>query len=297
VADYIAFRVQNGVPGVEARERPAHHGHPGRTYETGATWGRSAVEQALAAIGKAHDLSGQANPSQHVAVKAVRAGIARSLGRAPGHQADPLLLTETDPTTFAAAFPDSLGGVRDRALVLVGFTGALRRSELVGLDVEDVAFEGRGMVLSLRRHVVGSGGVTAPGTKADQEGRVEVAAIHAAREPRLCAVAAMKAWLAALMPTRTGPVFRRVSGGSILPGRLSPQHVGEVVKTTAAGLGLDAGGFSSHSLRAGLATSAAKAGVPLWSIQKQTRHRKLDTLAIYLRSVLAFDDNATEGLL
>ena len=179
---------------------------------------------------------------------------------------------------------DSLKDLRDRALLLIGFAAALRRSELVVLDVTDVAHVRRGIVLHLRH------------SKTDQDGQGYNIAIPFGRS-RWCPVACLDAWLSASGIVENA-IFRPVNRhGRVHPTRLSGEAVSILVRQRIAAAGLDPTGYSGHSLRAGLATSAAQAGVPAWRIKAQTRHASEAMLAHYIRQAELFTDNAAGALL
>ena len=155
-------------------------------------------------------------------------------------------------------------GCRDRALLLLGFAGALRRSELVGLDLADVTDGANGLTVHLRR------------SKTDQEGAGRTIGIPFGSNLVTCSVRAWRAWLEVSDITE-GPAFRPVDRhGHIGSTRLSAPAVALVLKRHAARAGLDPGEVAGHSLRAGLATSAAAAGVPDASLPSRpaTRARR-----------------------
>lgn len=167
--------------------------------------------------------------------------------------------------------PPTVAGMRDAALVLIGFGAALRRSELVALDVADVTVSREGLKVLVRR------------SKTDQEAAGIEIAIARGRGAETCPVAAFQAWVADAGIT-AGPVFRRVRKNGLVGGeRLTDKSVADTVKRLAEAAGLDAARFSGHSLRAGLATSAALAGAGLTSIMKQTRHKSVDVAKTYIR--------------
>nr|WP_282972815.1 site-specific integrase [Burkholderia sp. AU19243] len=172
---------------------------------------------------------------------------------------------------------------RDRALILTGFAAALRRSELVALDVRDLAFVDQGMVLTLRR------------SKTDQAGvgrKIGVPFGH----PGACPVTAIAQWIEHAH-LHEGAVFRGIDKSGVLRGdRLSAQSVTLIVKARALAAGLDPSALSAHSLRAGLVTSAARAGIPSYKIQQQTGHRSLEMIARYIRDASLFDQNAASVL-
>jgi integrase len=182
------------------------------------------------------------------------------------------------------AMGTGLKDLRDRALLLVGLAAALRRSELVALDVADVERVRRGIVLQLRR------------SKTDRGGQGHNIAIPYGRS-RWCPVACLDAWLSASGIAESA-IFRPVDRhGRVHNARLSGEAVSILVRERIAAAGLDPVGYSGHSLRAGLATSAAQAGVPAWRIKAQTRHASEAMLAHYIRQGELFADNAAGALL
>lgn len=239
------------------------------------------LARRLVAIGKAHEARNLANPCDTELVRSVLRGIRRVHGAAQ-RQVDPLL--REDVLAVIDSLPPTFKAVRDRALLLVGFAGALRRSELVGLNVEDVKFVPEGLILCLRR------------SKTDQEGEGRNIGIPYARS-RACPVKALRMWLERAAIT-SGPIFRGVAkGGHIQPAAMTSQSVALVIKKYAAGIGLDPCKFSGHSLRAGLITSAAKLGVSAWKIRAQSGHRSESMLARYIRDGELFVMNAAGAVL
>lgn len=235
----------------------------------------------LASISKAHDTGLLPNPARSTLVQATMRGIKRSRSCAQ-REARPLL--RDDLLMVLDAIGNGLKADRDRALLLVGFAGGLRRSELVGLDVNDIEHVRQGILLHLRR------------SKTDQEGRGQKIGIPYGRT-RWCPVASLAGWLAASTITE-GPVFRPVDRhGRIHAARLSGEAIGLVVRERVAAAGFDPARYSGHSLRAGLATSAAQAGVPTWKIRAQTRHASDAMLARYVRNGELFIENAAGALL
>jgi integrase len=169
-------------------------------------------------------------------------------------------------------------------LLLIGFAGALRRSELVALDVGDIEHVHQGIIVTLRR------------SKTDQDGQGRKIGIPFGRR-RWCPVAAFEAWLA-VSRIVAGPIFRPVDRhGHVLETRLSGEAVSHVVQERVAAVGLDPSPYSGHSLRAGFATSAAQAGVLTSRIRAQTRHASDAMLARYVRDGELFTENAAGALL
>jgi site-specific recombinase XerD len=241
----------------------------------------STLGRRLAAIRYFHRASGYETPTSDEKVKAVLSGIRRTIGAAPVRKR----AATSDMVIAMSATGTSLRALRDRAIILLGFAGAFRRSELVALDVEDLEEAPEGLLITIRR------------SKTDQEGLGRKVAIP--RGEIACSVAALKAWLEAAGITE-GAVFRRVfnkCAQRITDRRLAARNVATIVKAAAAKLGLDAASFAGHSLRAGFVTSAVKRGANLIKITDVTGHRSLEMLKTYSRDAEAFVGHAGAGLL
>lgn len=205
------------------------------------------------------------------------AGIRRTKGTAQVAKS-PVLVA--DLRKMVDRMPDGILGVRDRALLMVGFAGAFRRSELVGLDRDAVEITKDGLVVTIRR------------SKTDPEAQGRKIGIPYGSNPATCPVRAFQAWLEASGIT-DGPIFRSMTRHArILDHRLSTNAVANVVKRYAAAAGLDASKFAGHSLRAGLATSAALNGASERSIMNQTGHRSVQMVRRYIRQGSLFRENA-----
>jgi integrase len=207
--------------------------HLGRVART------STISRRLAAIADAHRSAGFSSPTEDPAVKAVWARIRRLPGP-PAQEAPPLTPALLRPVL--EALPDDLAGRRDRALLLVAFAGALRRSELVGLDVEDIEEGIDGLLVTLA------------------SGRL--VRLAQGSDPTICPVRALQAWRRAA-GIDTGPLFRPVSRfGKRGRGRLSPASANRAVHRAILRGGLDPVAYSARSLRAGglRATSASRSG-------------------------------------
>jgi site-specific recombinase XerD len=184
---------------------------------------------------------------------------------------------------MTTAAPEHLAGLRDRALLLLGFAAGLRRSELVGLDVEDLALTAKGLLLRIGK------------SKGDRENAGVSVAVP--RGVQQCPVAAVEQWLK-VGEIRTGPLFRAINkGGHVSGSRLSDRSVADITKRYAERAGLDPRTISAHSLRAGVLTEAARRGASLPKLLELSRHRQLDTLRVYLRPFDLFAGHAAEGLL
>jgi integrase len=234
------------------------------------------LTRRLSAISQAHQIAGHEPPTSAAAVRTVMAGIRRIKGTAPNTKAATLT---GDIRAMVAALPDGLLGVRDRALLLVGFAGAFRRSELVGLDRPDLEFTQEGLTVTLRR------------SKSDQDGQGRKVGIPYGSNPETCPIRAVQAWLEAAAISE-GPVFRGVSRHGKVQGRLSGYAVALIVKRYAAAGGLDPARYAGHSLRAGLATAAAIGGASERAIMNQTGHKSVTMVRRYIRDGSLFRENA-----
>jgi site-specific recombinase XerD len=239
------------------------------------------IQRRLNAIAEAHKAVGLESPTHHAMVVNTMKGIRRTLGTAPVQKAP--TLTE-DIRAMVDTTDTSVIGTRDSALLLLGFAGAFRRSELVGLDLEDCAFSKDGLTVTLRR------------SKTDQDGVGRKVGIPYGSNPDTCPVRTCQAWIEQA-GISNGPLFRSINRhGKVQLGRLSGIDVARVVKKLAERAGLDPAKYSGHSLRAGHATSAAIAGASERSIMKQTGHRSVQMVRRYIRDGSLFRENSAGKL-
>lgn len=253
------------------------------------------MSRRLSAIRFAHQLANQPDPTRNARVIAVWEGIRRTHG-APPKQSAPLMppdlfdVVDACPTTKVwrtpkrPAEPD-VAGARDRALLLVGFVAALRRSELAALMVNQVSEHPNGLVLTL------------PRSKTNQTGeQAEVVVLPRAGNPKRCPVIAIERWCD-LAGVHEGPLLRSVGKNNTAAARaLNPDSINTLVQRAVARAGLDPTPYSAHSLRAGFVTYAHLRGASDRAIAHQTRHRSLATLGGYVRVQQAWTDNAATGL-
>lgn len=237
------------------------------------------IARRIAAIGQGHRKAGLLSPFTHPRVVEVWEGIRRTLGVAQGRK-DALLTA--DLRRMLEPLTDTTIDVRDRALLLLGFAGAFRRSELVSFDVDDVRLVDNGLEVTLRR------------SKTDQEGEGRLIGVPYGSNPVTCPVRAMRAWLDR-SGILDGPLFRAVDrGGNLGLTRLTAAAVALIVKRHARRIGLDPARFAGHSLRAGFATSAALAGVDALEISRQTGHKSLSMVQRYTRPATIWQMNAAQ---
>lgn len=238
------------------------------------------ISRRLAALRYTHRMAGHPSPTDHEAVRAVLRGIRREKGT---DQAKKSPATSDRLIAMAAAGDGGTAAIRDNALLLLGFAGAFRRSELVALDVSDIEETDDGLLITVRK------------SKTDQEARGQTIAILPGAIA--CPVKALRDWLDKAEIV-AGPVFRPVSrSGRVRQARLTDRSVAEIVKRRAAMVGLDPAAFSGHSLRAGFVTSAAARGANLFRMMDVSRHKSADVLRGYVRAADAFKDHAGFGLL
>ncbi|HRI90518.1 MAG TPA: site-specific integrase [Accumulibacter sp.] len=239
------------------------------------------ITRRVATLSKAHQAMAGNNPCQSALVKATLQGLRRKHGTA---QKQAKALTREDLFAVLDAMGDSMKNTRDRALLLLGFAGGFRRSELVGLDVADIEHVRQGIIITLRH------------SKTDQEGAGRKIGIPYGRS-RHCPVAAVTDWLTRSGIT-VGAIFRPITRhGHLQAERLSGDAVSEVIRERLAAAGIDPEGYSGHSLRAGFATSAAQAGASTIKIRQQTGHTSDAMLSRYIRDGELFIGNAAGAVL
>ncbi len=226
----------------------------------------SSISRRAAAIRLFHRAAGHATPTESEVVRSTLRGIRRTLGVAP-KQKKPL--TSELLLSLLEHIPDSLRGKRDRALLLLGFAGAFRRSTLAMIEVEDLEEVADGLRVQVRR------------SKTDQEGQGAVVPIVRGRTA--CPVATVNDWMASAGIT-TGPIFRRMGRGErVFPQALTPFSIGQVVKRYVKAAGLDSSEFGGHSLRAGFITSAVENGASVFRTMDVSLHRRVETLRGYVQ--------------
>jgi integrase len=236
------------------------------------------MQRRLTSISQAHKAAGYDSPTHAAIVRETWKGIRRTFGVASrGKQA---LLTDDIRAMVATLDPGRLIGVRDRALILLGFAGAFRRGELAALDVADVTDTPDGLVVLIRR------------SKTDQEAAGQTIGVPYGSDPATCPVRALRAWLEAAAIS-DGPIFRHVDRHGILRGeRISGRAAAARVKVAAAAAGHDPDRVGGHSLRAGLITSAVMGGATERDTMRHSRHRSIAVFRGYVRDVGLFDTNA-----
>ncbi|MDG4553205.1 MAG: tyrosine-type recombinase/integrase [Candidatus Competibacter sp.] len=247
------------------------------------------LQRWLVSLGRAHTTQSWPDPTKSELVKTTFKGIRRRHGR-PQRQVAPLLRDDL-VALLRALDEETLSGRRNRALLLLGFAGALRRSELVGLHLGDLQFSTSGLTLHLRH------------SKTDQEHRGRLIGIPFARDPRHCPVGAVRAWRDTLQRHDSAslpesPLFRAINRhGQVAETALTGRAVALIIQSCCRNAGLNPSQYAGHSLRAGFCTAAALAGKPNWQIRKQSGHKTDVMLNRYIREGRLFADHPLEGVL
>jgi integrase len=232
--------------------------------EQGGVLKASTIDRRLDAISVAHKAAGYQSPTGAEVVRATLAGVCRTHGTA---QVGKRAITVDELRRMVDLMPETGTGVRDRAIVLLGFAGALRRSEIVALTAGDIEFLADGARLVIRK------------SKTDQEGQGQVVGIPYGQDEATCPVRSLKAYIGA-------------SGAAGLLFPLSDRSVANIVKKWAGAAGMDPDLVAGHSLRSGLATAARKGGADEYSIMRQGRWKSRVTVQRYIREADLFHTNA-----
>jgi site-specific recombinase XerD len=247
------------------------------------------IKRRLAAIGHLHKQAGcvdsPASAQKHFVLREVLAGIKRTLGEAP-HGAEPLLGDAIH--RIVAACPRNLLGIRDRALILLGFSIASRRSLLASvLEVRDLTFTDQGLYILIRR------------SKTDPCGaESRTVAVPFGEHPPTCPILAVRAWIKA-GKMQSGALFRAVDRhGNVRATPLSPRSIAKILAraTGRAGIHAATAHISPHSLRVGMCTQAAINGAGERDIARTTLHKSTAMVRRYVRDADLFRDNASKRL-
>jgi integrase len=235
------------------------------------------IARRLVVISQAHKGADLPSPTTSSLVHRIHAGVRRTIGTAQVGKAPAVV---ADLKRMLEKLPATRIGFRDRAVLLLGFAGAFRRSELISRDVADLEFSSAGLIVTLRR------------AKNDQESVGRRIGIPFGSAENTYPVRAVQAWLETAR-IANGPIFRPMDRFHRVQGsRLSDKAVALIVKRRAQAVGLDPKRYAGHSLRAGLAPSAAAAGASERVIMSQTGHRSADMVRKYIREANLFTSNA-----
>ena len=243
----------------------------GYLADLGEGYAKSTLRRKVAAIARANQLAGKPLDTRHPAIRDVLRGIGRTHG-SPPKRAQALATEELQRLVTVCDY--SLVGLRDRALLLIGFAGALRRSELCGIELEHITWKPRSLELLISH------------SKTDIDGTGARIGLPRGQVEATCPVRALKAWLSAAA-IKQGPVFRAISRhGTLRATPLSGEAVRVIVLKRAALAGIKGTRLepiSPHGLRAGFITAAYRNNVPDEEIMGHSRHRSLTTMRSYVR--------------
>ena len=241
----------------------------------------STLKRRLVSIGVIHKLKGHYLDTKHPAIIENIMGIKRRKGSFQKAK-KPILINSLKKIINAIdqQKKEEIKKLRDRSIILIGFSGGFRRNEIVSLDYDDLDFVPEGLKLSIRR------------SKTDQFGEGFTKALPYFDSSQYCPVVSLKKLLD-LSKIRSGPVFRRFSKGSKLSeNRLTDQTVALLIKEYLNLAGIDSENFSGHSLRSGFATSAAESGVEERNIMAMTGHKSTEMVRRYIKEANLFKNNA-----
>ena len=241
----------------------------------------STLRRRLVSIGVVHKLKGHYLDTKHPSIIENLMGIKRRKGiNQKGKK--PLLIN--DLKKIINVIDEQQKGIikrfRDRSIILIGFSGGFRRSEIVGLDYDDLEFVKEGLKINIKR------------SKTDQFGEGSIKGLPFFDNSEYCPVVSIQNWIE-ISKISSGPLFRRFSKGSNLTEkRLTDQTVALIIKNYLNLAGIDSRNYSGHSLRSGFATTAAEAGVEERSIMAMTGHKSSEMVRRYIKDANLFKNNA-----
>tara|TARA_A100001011_G_C14242487_1_gene813883 strand:+ start:85 stop:1041 length:957 start_codon:yes stop_codon:yes gene_type:complete len=241
----------------------------------------STIKRRLVSIGVIHRMKGQYLDTKHPAIVENLMGIKRRKGSAQKGK-KPILINNLRNILKAIDKEEieDIKKLRDKSLILIGFSGGFRRSEIVSLDYEDLDFVYEGLKITVRR------------SKTDQFGEGSIKALPYFKESLYCPVTILKKWLS-ISKIIKGPIFRRFSKGSKLSKyRLTDQTIALIIKKYLEKAGVDSKNYSGHSLRSGFATSAAESGAEERNIMAMTGHKSTEMVRRYIKEANIFKNNA-----
>ena len=241
----------------------------------------STLRRRLVSIGVIHKLKGHYLDTKHPLIVENIMGIKRRKGSIQRGK-KPILINNLKKiiNVIDENIKDEIKKLRDRTIILIGFSGGFRRNEIVSLDYNDLDFMKEGLKITLRR------------SKTDQFGEGSIKALPYFDNPQYCPVRSIQEWLK-LSKISSGPLFRRFSKGSkLLEKRLTDQTVALLIKEYLNIAGIDSKNYSGHSLRSGFATSAAESGAEERSIMAMTGHKSTEMVRRYIKEANLFKNNA-----
>ena len=241
----------------------------------------STLKRRLVSIGVIHKLKGHYLDTKHPSIIENIMGIKRRKGSIQKAK-KPILISDLKKIIDVIDNEDNedIKKLRDRSIILIGFSGGFRRNEIVSLDYDDLDFVEEGLKIQIRR------------SKTDQFGEGLVKALPYFDSPRYCPVVSLKNWMV-ISRINSGALFKRFTKGSKLSEyRLTDQTVALLVKKYLELVGIDSKNYSGHSLRSGFATSAAESGAEERTIMAMTGHKSTEMVRRYIKEANLFKNNA-----
>jgi len=241
----------------------------------------STLKRRLVSIGVIHKLKGHYLDTKHPSIIENIMGIKRRKGSIQKGK-KPLLINNLKMliNVIDEQKIEGIKKLRDRSIILIGFSGGFRRNELVSLDYQDLDFVQEGLKINLRK------------SKTDQFGEGSIKALPYFKNSQYCPVVSLRNWLD-VAKINSGALFRRFSKGSRLTEkRLTDQTVALLIKEYLQLAGIDNKNYSGHSLRSGFATSAAESGAEERSIMAMTGHKSTEMVRRYIKEANLFKNNA-----
>ena len=245
----------------------------------------STLKRRLVSIGVIHRLKGHYLDTKHPSIIENIMGIKRRKGSIQKSK-KPLLINHLKQliNVIDEQKNEDIKKLRDRSIILVGFTGGFRRNEIVSLDYEDLDFVEEGLKIQIRR------------SKTDQFGEGSVKALPYLDSSKYCPVISLKNWIE-ISKIESGPLFRRfVKGSKLSKNRLTDQTVALLIKEYLMLAGIDSKNYSGHSLRSGFATSAAESGAEERNIMAMTGHKSTEMVRRYIKEANLFKNNALNNI-
>tara|TARA_B100000989_G_scaffold272949_1_gene230723 strand:- start:420 stop:1376 length:957 start_codon:yes stop_codon:yes gene_type:complete len=241
----------------------------------------STLKRRLVSIGVIHKIKGHYIDTKHPAIIENIMGIKRRKGSVQKRK-KPLLINNLKKiiNVIDTTNKEKINKLRDRSIILIGFSGGFRRNEIVSLDFEDLDFVDEGLKVSLKK------------SKTDQFGEGLVKGLPYFNNEQYCPVVSIQNWIKK-SKINSGPLFRRFTKGSNLSvNRLSDQTVALLIKEYLKLAGIENKNYSGHSLRSGFATSAAESGAEERTIMAMTGHKSTEMVRRYIKEANLFKNNA-----
>jgi site-specific recombinase XerD len=276
--DFSLFCVQNGFKSLPSKPKIVSLY---LTYLSSKDIKMSTLKRRLVSIGVVHKLKGHYLDTKHPSIIENIMGIKRRKGSVQKGK-KPILINDLKIIINAIdkQKKDEIKKIRDRSIILIGFSGGFRRNEIVSLDYDDLDFVIEGLKITLKR------------SKTDQFGEGTLKGLPYFDNSQYCPVLSLKKWIET-SNINSGPLFRRFSKGSKLTDhRLTDQTVALLIKKYLNLAGIDSKNYSGHSLRSGFATSAAESGAEERTIMAMTGHKSTEMVRRYIKEANLFKNNA-----